>query len=49
MAAAAEERTRIVEKALQDTLATIIEKVPLSDAQRERIAEALRGGGVDEG
>jgi len=49
MAAARQERTRVVEKALQATLATILETVPLSDEARERIAELIRqGGGANE-
>ena len=45
MAAAGQERTQIVEKALADTLATIVEKVPLSDEARERITGLMVGGG----
>jgi len=44
MAHAWQARTRLVENALTATLATIVEKVLLSDAERERITELMRGG-----
>jgi hypothetical protein len=49
MAAAAIQRTRAVADALATTLTTIIETVPLSDEQRERITELMRGGDANEG
>jgi hypothetical protein len=42
MAAAAQTRTRLVESALNDTLAWVVENMPLTDAQRERITERMR-------
>jgi hypothetical protein len=45
MAAARQERTRVKEDALAAVLTEII-KLPLSDGQRERIAELLGGGGA---
>ena len=44
MVAAAQARTRLVENALTATLGMIVEKVPLTDAQRERITELIREG-----
>jgi hypothetical protein len=44
-----QERTRVMEDALATTLTTIIETVPLSDEQRERITELMGGGDGDEG
>jgi hypothetical protein len=48
MAAARQERTRVKEDALAAVIAEII-KLPLSDEQRERIAELMGGGAADEG
>ncbi len=48
MAAAHAETTRIKNQALDEALAHILCTVPMSDQARERIAEVLRGGGVDE-
>jgi hypothetical protein len=47
MASARQDSTALKEKALQDTLATILQTVPLSDEARERITEILGGGDGD--
>jgi hypothetical protein len=42
MAAARQARTRLKENALNDTLAWVVENMPLTDAERERITERMR-------
>jgi hypothetical protein len=49
MAAARQERARVVEGALAAVITEIIETVPLSDEARQRITELMRGGDADEG
>lgn len=47
MVAAAQARTRLVENALQDTLAHVLRPAPMSDEAHARIAGLLRQNGGD--